>query len=1078
MGKVDKEVKSPISTIPQLATAIGQYTRQYGKAPSSVILPHSVHSVAEGWMRTRPENSPTHEIELSVDKHSYVDLGLSLPNTSLRNKPSQRVKTPGVFDTGAQLAITSPAIVNHLGYSVYDLLKVSTNVNSVSNTKIDIMGGIILNVKATNRLTGVTRTCKQLFYVSNQVTETYLSKDCCTQLQTIPLDFPSVGSCPTSTPSEPSSTTSTASMVAATITRINATLPPCTNSGVPGKSDKPCQCPRRTMPPTPPPLPCEATEENLPILKQFILDTYASSAFNTCSHQPLPMMTGSEPLRLYVDPTAKPVAIRTPSQVPLHWKEAVKEGLDRDVRLGVLEKVPENTPDTWCARMVITAKSDGSPRRVVDFQQLNKSCPRQTHHTETPWALVSSVPAETRKSVVDAWHGYHSVEIDPEDRHLTTFLTEYGRFRYRTTPQGFIAAGDGYSQRMDKIIGEDFINYKKCIDDSILWDTDIAANFSRICEFLTKCSSQGVIFNPSEFQFAENTVRYLGFVINDSGIQPTSEFIQSILDFPTPRNITDVRSWFGAVGQINFAFASAPDMHAFRHLLSTKAPFAWSPDLETAFQKSKLEIVRQCEGGVRSFDPTKPTALATDWSKWASGFWLTQKHCNCIQEKIKPGCCLQGWQTVFCGSKFNTGAESRYAPVEGEAMAAQWAMDRCKYFLLGMPSFQLCVDHKPLLAIFGHTELVDVHNPRLFKAKEKALKFRYQPVHIPGKLHVVPDCLSRCSDSPISASASPTTSLQPNTDISNVLPEYQNTLGAPSWVAPPPGGARPAQVAALLGEKSEAGQQYQHDCVLGLISWQGAAALAGLTADTWHNTAVFSQSEAVEVITWDKLSKAAQSSPTYKSLHSLISSGAPEDKTLWPEELQIYYHHRHALVPVGHVLLLHDRPLIPVGLRQEIMEHLHAGHAGTTGMYARASNSLFWPNMRADLVRHRAECSSCVMNAPSNPSSPPLPYQHPAYPFHSVCSDFFTVNGVNYIAIVDRYSGWLSLFSLAKDDSKHIINVFRTYFSRWGIPVSITTDGASVYVSQEMENFLARYGYITESPVITTPEETKDLRSQ
>ena len=49
-------------------------------------------------------------------------------------------------------------------------------------------------------------------------------------------------------------------------------------------------------------------------------------------------------------------------------------------------------------------------------------------------------------------------------------------------------------------------------------------------------------------------------------------------------------------------------------------------------------------------------------------------------------------------------------------MAAQWAMQRCKYFLLGLPSFQLCVDHKPLLVIFGHTELVDIHNPQLFKA--------------------------------------------------------------------------------------------------------------------------------------------------------------------------------------------------------------------------------------------------------------------------------------------------------------------------------------------------------------------------
>ena len=92
---------------------------------------------------------------------------------------------------------------------------------------------------------------------------------------------------------------------------------------------------------------------------------------------------------------------------------------------------------------------------------------------------------------------------------------------------------------------------------------------------------------------------------------------------------------------------------------------------------------------------------------------------------------------MFCRSKFNTAAESRYAPIEGEAMEAQLAMDRCKYFLLGLPSFQLCVDHKPLLAIFSHTELVDIHNPRLFKAKEKSLKFRCQPVHIPGKLHVV-----------------------------------------------------------------------------------------------------------------------------------------------------------------------------------------------------------------------------------------------------------------------------------------------------------------------------------------------------
>ena len=979
--------------------------------------------MVSGWLKSRPTHSPTLKVELMVDKSAYTELGLSLPQPGMKYK-APRLDTAGITDTGAQLNMTSEDVLHRMGYRGSHLFPVSTNVSNASNNKIKISGGILLRVTATNQITGETFRTRQLFYVSPEVTDTYLSKDCCTQLQVIPSNFPTAGSCP------PDTNSTTGSVAASTdcssksdiLTSSHPSLTPCTNTGVPSKSDVACSCPRRTLPPSDQPiLPCPATEENLPILKQYILDRFAASAFNCCEHQPLPLMQGSEPLRLFVDPAAKPVAIHTPSQVPIHWKDAVKQGLERDVRLGVIEKIPENTPSTWCSRMVITAKHDGTPRRVVDFQPVNDHAPRQTHHTETPWAIASAVPPNTRKSVLDAWHGYHSVEIDPEDRYLTTFLTEYGRFRYRTCPQGFISSGDGYSQRMDRIIGETFKDYKKCVDDSIIWDQDIASNFHRVCKFIQTCSSQGVIFNPKKFQFSESSVRYLGFVINSSGIQTTPEFIQSILDFPTPRNITDVRSWFGAIGQVNFAFASAPDMLPFRHLLSTKSPFAWSPDLETAFQQSKLEIVRQCEQGVRTFDMHRPTALATDWSKWACGFWLTQKHCQCVQEQTKPGCCQGGWQTIFCGSKFNTAAESNYAPIEGEAMAAAWAMERCKYFLLGMSTFQLCMDHKPLLAIFGHSQLADIHNPRLFRQKEKTLMYRHVPIHIPGKLHVVPDCLSRRSDNPVTFNLPPSPNTNVSQDISNILPEYQNTLGAPSWVAPPPGGARPAQVATLLGETIPIGTStHQNDQTtgLGILLGNGATSLAGIAADVWHNTALLSPSDSqgVEVLTWERLSTAALASPIYRSLHSLISSGAPEDKELWPEDIKIYYHHRHALVPVGPVILLHDRPLIPVSLREEVLDHLHAAHSGVTCMHARAANTLYWPNIREDLARQRASCPSCVKNAPSNPSSPPEPYVHPAYPFHSICADFFTVEGSNYLAVVDRYSGWLSLFSLPKDD--------------------------------------------------------------
>ena len=53
------------------------------------------------------------------------------------------------------------------------------------------------------------------------------------------------------------------------------------------------------------------------------------------------------------------------------------------------------------------------------------------------------------------------------------------------------------------------------------------------------------------------------------------------------------------------------------------------PELENVFRESKEEIVQEIERGVRIFDKSKPTCLATDWSKEGVGFWLFQKHCQC-----------------------------------------------------------------------------------------------------------------------------------------------------------------------------------------------------------------------------------------------------------------------------------------------------------------------------------------------------------------------------------------------------------------------------------------------------------------
>ena len=73
-----------------------------------------------------------------------------------------------------------------------------------------------------------------------------------------------------------------------------------------------------------------------------------------------------------------------------------------------------NEPTTWKSRMVITPKENGDPRRCVDFQPVNANSARQTHNTESCWTLATSVPAGTKKSVLDVLHGYQSVPIAEE----------------------------------------------------------------------------------------------------------------------------------------------------------------------------------------------------------------------------------------------------------------------------------------------------------------------------------------------------------------------------------------------------------------------------------------------------------------------------------------------------------------------------------------------------------------------------------------------------------------------------------------------------------------------------------------
>ena len=110
--------------------------------------------------------------------------------------------------------------------------------------------------------------------------------------------------------------------------------------------------------------------------------------------------------------------------------------------------------------------------------------------------------------------------------------------------------------------------YEKIVDDIIQWSETMEQAFFRICSLLSHCNKNGMVFSPDKFVFAKETVEFAGFIVTKEGIKPTDTYIEAIRNFPTPTNISEVRSWFGLINQVAYSFVNTEHMAPFRHLLS------------------------------------------------------------------------------------------------------------------------------------------------------------------------------------------------------------------------------------------------------------------------------------------------------------------------------------------------------------------------------------------------------------------------------------------------------------------------------------------------------------------------------
>ncbi len=167
---------------------------------------------------------------------------------------------------------------------------------------------------------------------------------------------------------------------------------------------------------------------------------------------------------IHLKPDATPFALHTPRNVPLPLRKKVKEELACMESMGVISKIDVPTPS--CAGMVVVPKKDGTVRICVDLKPLNTA----VLHEPQPLPKVEDTLAQWSGAKVcsklDANSGFWQIPIEEKSRHLTTFITPFGRFCFNKMPFGISSAPEHFQRRMNEIL--DNLPSVLCLLDDII----------------------------------------------------------------------------------------------------------------------------------------------------------------------------------------------------------------------------------------------------------------------------------------------------------------------------------------------------------------------------------------------------------------------------------------------------------------------------------------------------------------------------------------------------------------------------------------------------------------------------------